>query len=155
VTLTVTDAWQAALAAEQRAAFGYGLLGAHLHGSPQLPLAITCSDAHEALRDATEQAIAAAGLTPVAPAADYPDLYPVTTAAQSAALAVRLEDDCAAAWRYLYATAADANGSRATALRTTALRSTAQGALTASAVRATQWRKVTDPSAATVAFPGL
>jgi len=150
VTATLQDAWQAALATEQRAAFGYGLLGAHLHGSPQLALAITCSDEHEALRDATEQAIAAAGLTPVAPAADYPDLYPVNTPAQSAALAVRLEDDCAAAWRYLYAVAADADSTHATALR-----STAQSALTASAVRATRWRKITDPSAATVAFPGL
>jgi hypothetical protein len=146
----LTDAWQAALAAEQRAAFGYGLLGAHLHGSPQLPLAISCSDEHEALRDATEQAIAAAGLAPAAPAADYPDLYPVRTAAQSGALAVRLEDDCASAWRYLYAVAASTAGTRADTLR-----ATAQSALTASAVRATQWRKVTDPSAATVAFPGL
>jgi hypothetical protein len=150
VTATLQDAWQAALGAEQRAAFGYGLLGAHLHGSPQLPLAITCSDQHEALRDATEQAIAAAGLTPQAPAADYPDLYPVTSAAQAGALAVRLEDDCATAWRYLYAVAAQPNGTQARALR-----STAQSALTASAVRATQWRRVTDPSAATVAFPGL
>ncbi|HEU5005969.1 MAG TPA: DUF4439 domain-containing protein [Jatrophihabitantaceae bacterium] len=144
------DAWQAALAAEQRAAFGYGLLGAHLHGSPQLPLAISCSDAHESLRNATEQAIAAAGLTPVAPAADYPDLYPVNTAAQAEALALRLEDDCAAAWRYLYATTANTTGTPAETLRDAAL-----NALIATAVRATQWRKVTNPSAATVAFPGL
>jgi hypothetical protein len=144
------DAWQAALAAEQRAAFGYGLLGARLHGSAQLPLAISCSDAHEALRDETEQAIAAAGLTPVSPAADYPDLYPVDTAAQAAGLAVRLEDGCATAWRYLYAAAAEASGARATALRPMA-----QRALTAGAVRATQWRKLTDPARATVAFPGL
>lgn len=143
-------AWQAALAAEQRAAFGYGLLGAHLHGSPQLPLAISCSDAHESLRDGTEQAIAAAGLTPVAPAADYPDLYPVNTAAQAEALAVRLEDDCAAAWRYLYATAASATGAPADTLRGAAL-----NALMAAAVRATQWRKIADPAKPTVAFPGL
>lgn len=150
MTGALQDAWQAALAAEQRAAFGYGLLGAHLHGSAQLPLAISCSDAHEALRDSTEQAIAAAGLTPVAPAADYPDLYPVDTARQAAALAARLEDDCAAAWRYLYAAAAaTASG------RSRALRAVAQTALTASAVRATRWRKVTDPEKATVAFPGL
>jgi hypothetical protein len=150
VTRSLQDAWQAALGAEQRAVFGYGLLGAHLHGSPRLPLAISCSDEHEALRDATEQSIAAAGLTPVAPAADYPDLYPVTSAADAGALAVRLEDGCAAAWRYLYAVAADAHGAQARALR-----AAAQDALTASAVRATRWRKVIEPSAATVAFPGL
>lgn len=147
---TVQDAWQGALAAEQRAAFGYGLLGAHLHGSPHLELAIACSNDHEELRDATELSIAAGGVTPAAPAADYPDLYPVADADQAAALAVRLEDGCAAAWRYLYAVAAGPAGSGMKALR-----ATAQGALTASAVRATKWRKVTDPSAATVAFPGL
>jgi hypothetical protein len=144
------EAWQGALAAEQRAAFGYGLLGAHLHGSARLPLAISCSNAHEQLRDRTAEAIAAAGLTPVAPAADYPDLYPVTSSAQAVALAPKLEDDCAAAWRYLYAAAASTPGSAARALR-----APAQTALTASAVRAVRWRKVSDPSAAAVAFPGV
>ena len=144
------QAWQDALAAEQRAVFGYGLLGAHLHGSPQLALAVTCSNEHEELRDETETSIATGGLTPVAPAADYPDLYPVTTEAQAATVAARIEDGCAAAWRYLYAAAASTTDSRSHALRTTA-----QTALTASAVRATRWRKITDPSHATVAFPGL
>jgi hypothetical protein len=137
-------AWQAALAAEYRAAFGYGVLGAHLHGSPQLGLAISCSDAHEALRDSTAQAIASAGLTPVPAAADYPDVYPVDDAAAARALAPRLEDDCAAAWRYLYAVAAATSGPQASGLRRSA-----QVALTASAVRATRWRGTTDP------FPGL
>ena len=137
-------AWQGALAAEYRAAFGYGVLGAHLHGDPQLELAISCSDAHEALRDATAQAITSAGLTPVAAAADYPDVYPVTDAAAARALAPRLEDDCAAAWRYLYAVAAGTAGAQATVLRRSA-----QVALTASAVRATRWRGTTAP------FPGF
>jgi hypothetical protein len=146
----LADAWQAALAAEQRAAFGYGLLGARLHGSQWLTLAVRCSDEHEALRDGTALRIAAAGLTPVAPAVDYPALYPVSGADQALALAGRLEDHCAAAWRYLYAAAASARGSRARALR-----ADAQAALTASAVRAVRWRAVTDPAAATVPFPGL
>jgi hypothetical protein len=144
------DAWQAALAAEQRAAFGYGLLGARLRGSARLGLAVRCSDEHEALRDSTALRIASAGLTPVAPAADYPELYPVSTAAQAVALAPRLEDYCAAAWRYLYAVAASTRGSRAATLR-----ADAQTALTDSAVRAVRWRALTDPSAATVPFPGL
>jgi hypothetical protein len=142
--MTAVDAaWQAALAAEHRAVFGYGLLGAQLHHSPRLALAIRCSDAHEALRDTTESAMVAARLTPVPPAADYPDLYPVTTAAQAAALAVRLEDGCAAAWRFLYAATAAPGG------RSPAVRAAAQTALTASAVRAVQWRQ------APVPFPGL
>lgn len=140
-------AWQAALAAEQQAAFGYGLLGPRLAGGDQ-QLAVACSDAHEALRDATESAIAAAGLVPVAPRADYPALYPVGTTAAARRLAARLEEDCAAAWRYLYLRAASARAG-------TAHRAPAQRALTASAVRATRWRAVTSPGAATTPFPGL
>jgi len=146
----VVIAWQAALAAEQQAAFGYGLLGAHLRNTPQLALAVTCSDAHEALRDATAQALAAAGQQSVPPAADYAGLYPVTGSAAARRLALRLEDGCAGAWRYLYASAAMSADPR-----TRGLRAAAQVALTASAVRATQWRRILTPSAATVAFPGL
>lgn len=137
----LTAAWQAALAAEQRAVFGYGTLGPRL-AAPDEQQAVACSDAHEALRDATTQAIASAGLVPVPPSADYPDLYP-TGAAAARAQAVRLEDGCAAEWRFLYLQAASTTGRLATTLRRTA-----QQALTASAVRAAQWRGTPTP------FPG-
>jgi hypothetical protein len=140
------DAWQGALAAEHQAAFGYGLLGARLHGNSRLSLAVACSNAHEALREQTEQAIAAAGLAPVPPAADYAGLYPVLSPAQAAALAVRLEQDCAWAWRYLYAEVAAVPADAAVPA---GLRAAAQAALTASAVRAVQWRGTPQP------FPGL
>jgi hypothetical protein len=143
------SAWQAALAAEHQAAFGYTLLGPQVTGADQ-QRAITCSNAHESLRDATSVAIAAAGLTPVPPLADYPALYPVTDAAAARELAVRLEDDCAVAWRYLYLQAASTTGVRATSLR-----GSAQQALTGSAVRAAQWRASTTPTHATTAFPGV
>lgn len=143
----LTDAWQAALAAEHEAAFGYPLLGPQLSGT-QRDLARTCQAAHESLRDATEQRIASAGLTPVAPKGDYAALYPVDGAKAARALAVRLETNCAAAWRFLYATAAAAAG-HAT------LRSQAQAALTASAVRATRWRVAAGTTPATVPFPGI
>jgi hypothetical protein len=142
-------AWQNALAAEQQAAFGYGLLGPHLSGTDQ-QLAVLCSDAHESLRDATSAAIAAAQLRPVAPKADYPDLYPVGDAAAARTLAIRLEDACAAAWRYLYLRGASTTGARARELRRSA-----QTALIASAVRGTQWRAVATPDHATAAFPGI
>lgn len=145
----LSSAWQGALAAEHEAVFGYALLGPHLSGE-QLQLAVTCSDAHETLRDATSNALAAAGLPPQPPAADYPALYPVRNAAAARALAIRLEDGCAAAWRYLYAQAAAAHGPRARALR-----AAAQHALTASAVRAVRWRAITTPRHATTPFPGL
>jgi hypothetical protein len=144
----VTVAWQAALAAEHQAVYGYGLLGPRLTGSAQ-QLAVACSDTHEALRDATEQALASAGQTPTPPEADYPQLYPVADAKAAGTLAVRLEDDCATAWRFLYAEAASVPSPPA------GVRGSALDALTASAVRAARWRYRIDPSRATTPFPGV
>jgi hypothetical protein len=141
-------AWHRALAAEHQAVFGYAVLGPHLHSGEQ-QLAVGDSDAHEALRDATAASMAAAGLEPVPPQADYPALYPVGSAAAARRLAIRLEDDCAAAWRYVYLQAASTSGPPARTLR-----SAAQQALTASAVRGTLWRARVSPAHATTAFPG-
>ncbi|PZS24503.1 MAG: DUF4439 domain-containing protein [Pseudonocardiales bacterium] len=144
----LTDAWQQALGAEQQAAFGYPLAGPRLDSGTDL--ARTCQAAHEALRDQTASAIEKAGATPALPPADFPSLYPVRDAGAAQRLAIRLEQDAAKAWRYLYAVAAQGSGTDAVAARTAA-----QAALTASAVRATQWRLLVDPARATVAFPGI
>lgn len=144
----LVDAWQDALAAEHQAVFGYALLGPKLSGAG-LQRAVSCSNAHEALRDVTSSALAAAGHIPVAARPDYPALYPVAGPAAARRLAVRLEDDCAAAWRYLYFQAASTASGRARTLR-----ATAQQALTASAVRATRWQAVVSPMRATTPFPG-
>ena len=167
VSAALLAAWQGALAAEHRAVFGYGLLGPRLRGTAQLALAVACSDAHETLRDTTAAALAATGTTPVPPEADYPQLYPVDTAVQARELAVRLERGCAAAWRYLYAVAAQSVTAPDGATTSTPasgtsgpppepgappdLRHDAQQALVASAVRGVRW----DPQAAPPAFPGL
>ena len=140
------DAWQGALAAEHEAVFGYGLLGPRLTSTE---FAVVCETAHEQLRDATAEAIAAAGLDPVPPASDYPALYPVPDAAAARAVAVQVEDGCATAWRYLYLVAASTPGAAARRLR-----GPAQDALSASAVRAVQWRARTNPDHATRPFPG-
>jgi hypothetical protein len=145
----LASAWQAALAAEHRAVFGYALLGPRLGGAEQA-IARTDSAAHAALRDATAQAIGAAGLVPVAPEADYSDLPAVATATGSRALALRLEEDCAAAWRVLYLRAAGARSATAESLRTTA-----QQCLTAAAVRGVGWRRLVAPTRPFTAFPGL
>jgi hypothetical protein len=142
----VHAAWQAALAAEHQAVFGYALLGVQLRG-PQQRFAVSCSDAHEALRDATETAMSEAGVRPVPPQPDYPTLYPVSDAPAARALAVRLEDACAAAWRYLFAQAALDHAA--------ARLGEAQDALTASAVRAVQWRRLAGTAAASQPFPGV
>lgn len=149
MSAAVDDAWQAALGAEHQAVFGYALLGPQLDGSDQA-LAVSCSNAHETLRDDVEAAQVKAGLEPVQTEADYPSLYPVSDAKAARLLAARLEDDCAAAWRFLYAAAAAAAGTGARSLR-----SAAQTGLTASAVRAARWRTLIDPARATVAFPGI
>jgi hypothetical protein len=141
----LTDAWQAALASEQQAAFGYALLGPRLSATDQA-LARACQALHEDERDRTAEAIAATHLVPHAPAGDYPALYPAAKKPRS--LAAQLEDDCAAAWRYLYAEAAAVAGQAS-------LRKVAQAALTTSAVRATQWRMRTNPATAARAFPGI
>lgn len=145
----LAQAWQSALAAEHQAAFGYGLLGPRLRGRQQ-QLAVSCSDAHEAVRDATEAAMARLGVTPVAPLADYPALYPVPDADAARRLAVRLEESCAAAWRAVFARTAALPGAVAHGLR-----APAQRTLIAAAVRATEWRVLVSPDAATTPFPGV
>jgi len=144
------DAWQRALAEEQQAAFGYPLAGAHLDAGTGSELARTCQGAHEALRDGTSTAITAVGGVPSPPPADYPSLYPVHDARSAQRLAIRLEQDAASAWRYLFSVAAETP-----ATHSAEARAAAQDALTASAVRATQWRLLVNPAAATVAFPGI
>lgn len=155
----IVAAWQNALAAEHRAFFAYALLGPRLPADQQ-QLARACYAGHRALRDATQAAIAATGRTPVAPHADYPDLYPVTTSGQARAVAIRVEQACADAWRYLYAQAAAQPGTSETGTPGgrpgyAGLRSAAQDALTSSAVSAANWRALVDPAHATEPFPGV
>lgn len=147
--MTALDsAWQAALAAEHQAVFGYSLLGPHLAPADQ-QLARSCATAHTTLRNATAAALTRARRTPAAALPDYPRLYPVPDAGAARRLAIQLEDDCAEAWRYLYFRAASTAGAPARVLRTPT-----QAALTASAVRATRWRAIATPTRATTAFPG-
>jgi hypothetical protein len=63
-------------------------------------------------------------------------------------LAARLEDDCAAAWRYFYLVLADSPASPAS------LRASAQARLTDSALHATRWRLRAGAARPVVAFPG-
>jgi uncharacterized protein DUF4439 len=137
-------AWQAALVAEQRAVFGYGLLGPRLSDVADRAAARTDQVAHVTVEAQTAATVTAAGQQPAEPAADYPDLYPVRDATAARALALRLEEQSAAAWRYLYATAASTtNPSAATARRQ------AQANLIGSAIRAMRWRGRPVP------FPGI
>jgi len=149
VTALIT-AWQAALAAEHAAVAGYDVLGPRLDPS-RSALARADQQAHRDRRDATSTALIAAGQTPTPAQPDYPLPFAVTDAVTAHRFALDLESACAAAWRYLIAVAAAQNAQ----VPTPSLRTDAQTALTASAVRATQWRRLVDPAKPTVAFPGI
>ena len=153
----VAPAWQQALATEYAAVFGYGILGPRLGAAASVALARASEQAHRELGRRTAGDLDAAGLAPVAPAADYPLPYPVTDDLSARHFAIRLETACASAWRYLIAVtaAADAERSDVDAARLPTLRAAAQSALTASALRAMQWRQLVDPAKATVPFPGI
>ncbi len=80
-------AMQAALAAEQAASYGYGVVGSHLTGSRFTAAAADCV-AHERARDALTAMIAARGGRPRPAAAAYRLPVTVTTNKQAMALAI-------------------------------------------------------------------
>ena len=145
---SVVNAWQAALAAEHAAIFGYGTLGPHLPPA-RVDQARAFERAHRGLRDAVIAQMGAVGIGPVPAQADHAVPFALTTGPRADRYAQRLEEACAAAWRFLVATAAEQ------AQPLTDLRAFAVSALTASAVRAMQWRELLTPATPTVAFPGL
>lgn len=127
---------QEALAAEQAASYGYGVVGAHLAGA-RLATATADWIAHQRARDQLEQALRTLGATPKAAAAAYRLPIAVGTGRQAVSLAVILEDRVAAVYLSLVA------------LSDPALRELGARQLQASALRAAHWR------GGTVAFPGL
>jgi Domain of unknown function (DUF4439) len=131
-------ALQAALAAEQAASYGYGVVGAHLNAShAQSSSADADWVAHQLARDSLAAMITAAGADPVPAPVAYQLPGPVNTPAQARSLAVILEDKVAEAYLGLIA------------LPEHSLRALGSRELTAAALRGAAWRR------ATVAFPGL
>jgi hypothetical protein len=127
---------QAALAAEQAACYGYGVVGAYLSGADA---ARADSDwvAHELARDSLAATITAAGADPVPSAVAYRLPIQVRSAAQAMALATILEERVAQAYIGLVG------------LTDLTLRALGARLLRDAALRATAW------SHATAAFPGL
>ncbi len=127
---------QAALAAEQAACYGYGVVGAYLSGADA---ARATSDwvAHELARDSLAATISAAGADPVPAAVAYRLPIQVHSAEQATALAAILEDRVAQAYIGLVG------------LTDLTLRALGARLLRDAALRATIW------SHATAAFPGL
>jgi hypothetical protein len=129
-------ALQAALAAEDAASYGYGVVGAHLAGSA---FALATSDCviHERARDALVKLITSLGASPEPAAVAYRLPFRVATARQAAELAATLELSVAAG--YLDLVAVDDR----------ALRTLAATRMQDAAVRAARWGGRPAP------FPGL
>jgi hypothetical protein len=132
----VLAALQAALAVEQAACYGYGIVGAHLTGTA-FAEASTDWIAHERSRDALTSMIAARGGRP-APA-DVAYQLPVTVRGRvsAIALAVLLEQEVTSAYPGLVAVGEPA------------LRTFAAAQMQQAAARAARW------SGRSQAFPGL
>ena len=129
-------ALQDALAAEEAASYGYGVVGAHLTGAA---LAEATADwiAHQRARDALQLSLQARGVQPVPAAVAYQLPHQVQTPAQASSLAVILEDRVASAYLSLVA------------LTDQPLRQLGARGVRAAALRGAAWR------GRTVAFPGL
>src|SRR5215831_11419883 len=101
-TKAIVAALQAALAAEQAASYGYGIIGAHLKGKQFAVAAADCV-AHERARDRLTGMIAGRGGQPRPAAAAYRLPMQVPNAAAALTLAVRLERQVASAYLGLVA----------------------------------------------------
>jgi hypothetical protein len=130
------SAISAALAAEQAAIYGYGVVGAHLTGAQQAT-ATSYWTAHQVAAGKLGTLLRSAGVAPSPPAVAYQLPHAVSTAAQATALAVTLENRVLSA--YLGLVALDEEPARLLGGRE----------VRAAALRAAAWR------GSTVAFPGL
>lgn len=131
-----------AVAAEHAAIYGYGVVSAHIMPA-QNELVSKALAEH---RDRRESAVSMLGQQSVKaplPAAGYQFPFVVKNSIDAAKLAIRMEGDCAVAWRAVLEQS-DSEQDREFALK----------ALTQCAVTAAQWRQVLGAWPVTAAFPG-
>lgn len=131
-----------ALAAEHAAIYGYGMVSAH-----SLPtrneLVSQALDEHRDRREAAVALLEERSVKVPLPAAGYQLPMTVQTPTDAAKLAVRMEEDCAVAWRAVMEQS-DSEQDRAFALT----------GVTQCAVMAARWRRVLRAWPVTTAFPG-
>lgn len=131
-----------AVAVEHAAIYGYGFVSAH--SSPdENDLVSAALVEHRERREAAIAMLKSREAKAPLPAAGYQLPFPVSSPEDAAKLAIRMEDDCAVAWRAVLeqATAEDD-------------RAFGVNALTQCAVAAARWRQVLRVWPVTVAFPG-
>jgi hypothetical protein len=133
---TEIAALQGALAAENAAVYGYGVVGAMLTGTAQ---ADAHADwiAHQIARDALEARLIKLRATPVAASPAYALPFAVTSAQSAERLAVTIENGVTRAYLGLVAVSEPT------------LRAFAAQAMQTAANRSTAW------SGTTIAFPGM
>jgi hypothetical protein len=136
-------ALQEVLAAEHAAVWGYGVVGDALPAA-QRSEAATAEEAHRDSRDAVAELLDGRRADPVPAKAGYAVPFPVRTARDAAALAVRLEDGTSRAWVRLL----DQAVQRST-------RQLAVDGVAACELRAVGWRLAAGQNPPTTAFPGL
>jgi hypothetical protein len=135
-SVSLVQAMQAALAAENAAIFGYAVAGAHLSGTRKTAAEQDWT-AHNKARDTLTTMISALGATPAAAQAYYRLPFAVHNATTATALAAYLEDGVTRAYLGLVAVTGEK------------WRTFGALAMQTSAERAAFWR------GSTQAFPGL
>jgi len=140
------DAAEAALydavVAEHGAIYGYGIVSAHVMPE-QNDLVSKALMEHRERRETAIAMLTERSVTVPLPAAGYQLPMPVTKSTEAAKLAIRMESDCAVAWRAVMEQS-DSESDRAFGLK----------GLTQCAVMAARWRQVLGAWPVTEAFPG-
>ena len=131
-----------AVATEHATIYGYGIVSAH--SSPDDNDLVSAAMAqHRERREAAIAMLAGRSAMAPVPAVGYQLPMPVNTPTEAGNLAIRMEDDCATAWR---AVIEQASSDQDRAFGVTAL--------TETAVLAARWKQTLDIQPVTEAFPG-
>lgn len=131
-----------AVATEHAAIYGYGIVSAHSPPDAN-DLVSEALAQHRERRETALKLLADASVKAPQPAAGYQLPIAVTTATDAGNLAVRMEGDCAVAWRAVIEQSASEQD-----------RAFAVTALTQSAVLSARWKQVLRAWPITTSFPG-
>ncbi|MFC9440979.1 ferritin-like domain-containing protein [Nocardia sp. NPDC057030] len=142
MTDTERQALLDALRAEYGAVYAYGVIAAYA-SAERGRLVAESTAAHRVRRDATIDALTAAGVTAPPPDAAYTMPFPVNDPIPAARLAATVETDTAVAWRSVVERGDTEN-----------VRRMGVDALTESAVRLATWQSILGTDPPTIAFPG-
>jgi len=143
----IVDGLQQVLAAHQLAVYAYPVIGVRA-GGDAADRARAAEAAHRLTRDAVADQLTALGAVPQPAEPEYRPAVPVDSAAGAAAWAVAVEEQSAAAYRFLVECAVRAGGAQRQ------LRQQALSGLTGAALAALPWRAMITPDRPSTAFPG-